>query len=139
MEMNIEIMELLKAMFIEMNEEMLAKMGVNHKKMMTEMRAWREERKADQETREATDSEANPEEKQCEAEQGKIPKEEAAVKSSGTMKKRHRGRHLAAGRRGEPKETDPRRLRIPEEVGCRLQEGVPPCKSGMTQEEHRQE
>jgi hypothetical protein len=29
--------------------------------------------------------------------------EEATVKSSGAMKKRHRGRHLAAGRHGELK------------------------------------
>jgi hypothetical protein len=33
-----------------------------------------------------------------------VSKEEAAVKSTGTIKKRHRGRKLAAGRRGEPKE-----------------------------------
>jgi hypothetical protein len=33
-----------------------------------------------------------------------VPMEEAAVKSSGTMKRRHRGQHLAAGRHGEPKE-----------------------------------
>jgi hypothetical protein len=30
--------------------------------------------------------------------------EDGAVKSSGTMKKRRRGRHLAAGRPGEPKQ-----------------------------------
>jgi hypothetical protein len=35
--------------------------------------------------------------------------------------------------------SNPRRLCIPEEVGYRLQEGVPPCKSGMAQEEHRHE
>jgi hypothetical protein len=28
--------------------------------------------------------------------------------------------------------TDPRRLRIPEEVGCRLQEGIPSRFSGTT-------
>jgi hypothetical protein len=33
-----------------------------------------------------------------------VLKEEAAVKSSGPMKKRHRGRHLAARQRGELKE-----------------------------------
>jgi hypothetical protein len=38
------------------------------------------------------------------AEHQEVPKEEAPDKSSGTMKKRHRGRNLAAGRRGEPKE-----------------------------------
>jgi hypothetical protein len=31
-------------------------------------------------------------------------KGEATVKSLGAMKQQHRGRHLAAGRRGEPKE-----------------------------------
>jgi hypothetical protein len=30
--------------------------------------------------------------------------EDVTVKCLGTMKKRHRGRHLAAGQRGEPKE-----------------------------------
>jgi hypothetical protein len=43
------------------------------------------------------DLEANPEEKECEVEQEKVPKEEATVKSSGATKKRHRGQHLAAG------------------------------------------
>jgi hypothetical protein len=33
-----------------------------------------------------------------------IPEEEAAVKTGKALKKRHRGRHLAAGRRGKPKE-----------------------------------
>jgi hypothetical protein len=35
--------------------------------------------------------------------------------------------------------TDPRRLWIPEEVGCRLQEGVPSCSSDTTQEKRLQE
>jgi hypothetical protein len=35
---------------------------------------------------------------------GEFHTEDAAVKSLGTLKKRHRGRHLAAGRCGEPKE-----------------------------------
>jgi hypothetical protein len=39
----------------------------------------------------------------------------------------------------EADETDPRILRIPGEVGCRLQEGVPPCSSGMAEEEPFQE
>jgi hypothetical protein len=36
------------------------------------------------------------------------------------------------------KATDPRRLWILEEVGCRLQEGVPLCSSGTAQEKHLQ-
>jgi hypothetical protein len=48
--------------------------------------------------------ELNPENVKSEVEYREVPMKEAAVKSLGTMKKRHRGRHLAAGRRGEPKE-----------------------------------
>jgi hypothetical protein len=48
--------------------------------------------------------ELNPEDMECELGYQEVPAEEAAVKSSGTMKKRHRGRKQAAGRRGEPKE-----------------------------------
>jgi hypothetical protein len=39
----------------------------------------------------------------------------------------------------EAEETNPRRLWIPGEVGCRLQEGVPQCSSGMAEEELFQE
>lgn len=38
------------------------------------------------------------------AEHQEVPMEEAAVKSSGTLKKHHRGLHLAAGQCGQPKE-----------------------------------
>jgi hypothetical protein len=61
--------------------------------------------------------------------------EGAALKSSGTMKKQHGGCHISAGLHG----TDPRKLLVPEEAGCRLQEGVLLCRSGMAQEKHRQE
>jgi hypothetical protein len=58
--------------------------------------------------------------------------EEATMKSSGTMKKWHR---LASSSRAtqRAKGTDPRRLWIPEEVGCHLQEGVLSCSSGTAQ------
>jgi hypothetical protein len=36
-------------------------------------------------------------------------------------------------------ETGPSRLWIPDAVGFRLQEGVPPCNSGMAQKDHLQE
>jgi hypothetical protein len=36
------------------------------------------------------------------------------------------------------KGTDPRKLWILEEVGCRLQEGVPPCESGIVKKEPHQ-
>jgi hypothetical protein len=48
--------------------------------------------------------ELNPEDKESEVEHQEVPTEEATVKSSGTMKKQHRGRYLAAGRHREPKE-----------------------------------
>jgi hypothetical protein len=48
--------------------------------------------------------ELNPKDMESKLEHREAPTEEAAVKSSGTMKKRHRGQHLATGRRGEPKE-----------------------------------
>jgi hypothetical protein len=53
---------------------------------------------------EATDLKVNPEEMQSEAEYRDVPMEHAAVKPVGGRKKRHRGRHLAAGRRGPPKD-----------------------------------
>jgi hypothetical protein len=48
--------------------------------------------------------ELNSEDMKSEVEHREDPTEEAAVKSSGTMKKRQRGRHLYAGRSGEPNE-----------------------------------
>jgi hypothetical protein len=48
--------------------------------------------------------EANPEEIGSEAEHDKFPKEQAAVKPVGGLRKRHRGRNLAAERRQKPKE-----------------------------------
>jgi hypothetical protein len=53
---------------------------------------------------EAKDLEEYPEEIKSIAVHEEDPMEKAAVKYSGTMKKRHMGQHLAAGRRGEPKE-----------------------------------
>jgi hypothetical protein len=48
--------------------------------------------------------ELNPEDMESEVEHVELPTEEASVKCSGTVKKRHRGRHLAAGLHGVPKE-----------------------------------
>jgi hypothetical protein len=63
------------------------------------MRAWQEETAASLEYKEPS-----PKEMESEVERRKVSTEEAAVKSSGLTKKRHRGRHIAAGRRREPKE-----------------------------------
>jgi hypothetical protein len=38
------------------------------------------------------------------SEHEEVPREEGAVKSLGALKQRHRGRHLAAGSGGKPKE-----------------------------------
>jgi hypothetical protein len=57
----------------------------------------------------------------------------------------HRAKDAAHGRASncraprKGKATDPRRLCIPEEVGCRLQEDNPPCRSGTAQGKLRQE
>jgi hypothetical protein len=109
------------------NEEMLARLeakiesnqvktDVNLEEMKAavhSMRAWRKETLTCQETTmscpERTEAcqegkELSPEEMESEVERREVPTEEAAVKSSRTMKKRHRGRRVAAGRRGKPKE-----------------------------------
>jgi hypothetical protein len=65
---------------------------------------WQKQMQANQEASKATYLKANPVEMESETEHWEVPMEEAAVKSSGAMKKQHRARHLVAGRRGEPKE-----------------------------------
>jgi hypothetical protein len=53
---------------------------------------------------EATDLKVNPEEMESESEHREVPQEMAAVRSLGTMKKRHWDPHLAAGHCGKPEE-----------------------------------
>jgi hypothetical protein len=65
---------------------------------------WRKEMQADREASRTTDLKANPEEMESGTEHREVPKEEAAVKLSGTTKKRHKGRSGAAGRCGKPEE-----------------------------------
>jgi hypothetical protein len=105
------------------------------------MREDRKERMSYQITTEACmdSKELNLEDRKSEVEHREVPKEDVVVKSVKGRKKRHRDRHLAAGRLGEPEGTDPRRLWIPEEVGCGLQEGVPSCSSSTAQEKRFQE
>jgi hypothetical protein len=73
---------------------------------IADMKDGRKERTALQEMTEAglDSKEPNPEEMQSEAEHREVPKEHTAVKFVGGLRKRRRGRHLAAGRRGQPKE-----------------------------------
>jgi hypothetical protein len=49
-------------------------------------------------------TELNQEMMQSEVEHREVPTDKTTVKSSGTMKKRHEGRHLTAGHCGKPKE-----------------------------------
>jgi hypothetical protein len=88
--------------------EMLDEMKAMQERMMVKLDA----RNAELDTRrermmacigktEATELKAKSENEPV-AELQEVPKEGAAGKSSGAMKKRHRGRQLAAGRCGEP-------------------------------------
>jgi hypothetical protein len=102
---------------VKNNQEMLATMEARIKEDIKaachSMRVWREETLACQQSTEANPetteacrdgNDRSPEEMESEVERREVPTEEAAVKSSRTMKKRHRGRRMAAGRRGKPME-----------------------------------
>jgi hypothetical protein len=79
---------------------------LNEEEAIYSVRACRKETMAGQETTEARleCEKATSVDMETEAEHREVPTEAAALKSSGRTKKRRRGRHLAAGRRGEPKE-----------------------------------
>jgi hypothetical protein len=65
------------------------------------------------------DREANPEEMESEAELREVRKAPAAGKPVGRLRKRHRGRNLAAGRRGDPKKgTNPRNCEARKELAA---------------------
>jgi hypothetical protein len=66
------------------HEEVMAKLDVHSEKMMASLGK-----------REATDLEANPEEKESEAEHWEVPKEHAAMETGRAPNKWHRDRHLA--------------------------------------------
>jgi hypothetical protein len=83
-----------------LKEEILAELDAYHERMMARMYSQLEKMEACLGKTEATDLETNPE---SEAEHEVVPKEEAAVKTFGALKKRYWDRHLAVGRRGKPK------------------------------------
>jgi hypothetical protein len=116
---------------------MEARLDASHKKMMDMLDAHRERIMASLGKTEATYFKENPEEMESVTEHRELPNEEAAVKSSATMKRRRRVQNLAPERRQKRKE--PGESWIQEKVGCRLQEGVPPCKSDMAKKEPLQE
>jgi hypothetical protein len=107
--------------------------------MEANLNACQKETMACQETTEANPekTEPNPEMMQSKVEHQEVPTEEVAVKSSGTMKRHGLASSCRAMQRA--KGTEPRRLWILEEVGCRLQEGISPCSSGMAQEKRVEE
>jgi hypothetical protein len=88
------------------HEKTMANLDAHHERMEACVDAWRKETAAYQEAKDVYPErrEENPGEMKCVAEHEKVPKEEAEVKSLATLKQRHRDRHLAAGRRGKPKE-----------------------------------
>jgi hypothetical protein len=85
-------------------EEMKQEIRAGQEHLMTTINAYHERNMAVLGKTEAKDLKVNPEEIEPDSEHREVPQEVAAVKSSGTMKKRHRDRHLAAGRCGKPKE-----------------------------------
>jgi hypothetical protein len=112
----------------KMKETMETQLG----SLAAKVDAWRKEMQVDREARKTTDLKANPASKggpqgTCCGETCRRTEEAAEMPES-----RCRAPRAAKG-------TDPRRLRISEEVRYRLQEGVPPCKSGMAQEEQCEE
>jgi hypothetical protein len=102
----------------EHTQEMLSRMdaetkAMRDKRMKSNLNAWREETVACQETAEARleckkpnpeETESNPVKVKSVAVHEEFRTEDAAAKPSGTMKKRHRGRHLAVGRLGKQKD-----------------------------------
>jgi hypothetical protein len=81
---------------------------------------------------EAMDLEANPEEKESEAEHREVPKEDEAVKPVGALKKQHSGWHLAAGHRGKLKEWTQGKDGCQKKLAATCRDDSL-CKSGMEQ------
>jgi hypothetical protein len=78
---------------LAMQRKMIGKMDACHERIMACLGRT-----------EATDLVANPEEKESVPEHRVVPKEQAAVKPVGGLRKRHRFRDLRAERRQKPKE-----------------------------------
>jgi hypothetical protein len=98
-----EMMEMveMRAWREEMDAETEA---MRDKRMEANMNAWRKETMTCKETTEARLECKKPTPKDMEAMHWEVPKENAAMETGKTPSKRHRDRHLVAGRRGKPKE-----------------------------------
>jgi hypothetical protein len=79
-----------------LKEETLTKLHSHHEGMMART-------DSQPEKMEATDFEANSDEIESESEHEEVPKEEAAVESTGALEDRYGDRNLAAGRHRQPK------------------------------------
>jgi hypothetical protein len=106
------------------HEEMMAMLDANHERTM----ACPGKTEADTEK-----TEPDPGMMQSTEEHQEIPKGEAAMMPVGEPRKRRRVQSLAAERHQKWKERTWGKSWIQEEVGCPLQEGYPPCNSGMAQ------
>jgi hypothetical protein len=115
------------------------KLDAHQEKTETGLKPRETESKTDLEETEANPEkmEPNPEMMQSEAEHQEVPVDKAAMKPSGTMKKRQRPATSCKAVESA-KGIDPKRLWFLKEVGCRLQKGVLLCSSGMAQEKHLQ-
>jgi hypothetical protein len=104
----------------DMLAEISARMDASHKKTMFMLDAHHERIMASLRKMEATNFKADPEEMESVTQHQEVPNEEAAWGPEASCRAMQRD----IG-------NDPRRWWIREEVGFRLQEGVPFCKTGM--------
>jgi hypothetical protein len=109
-------------------------MDAFHEKRMAMLEAQQKRMMACLGQTEANTEKIDPEMMQSTEEHQDVPNEDVAVMPVGEPRKRCRVRKSTAGRCREPMK-QPRKLWIPEEVGCRLHEGIPPCSSGMAKKE----
>jgi hypothetical protein len=96
-----QMLELLKPLHQKL-DAMQEEMTASHKEIMAKLDAHHEKIMACLGKTETTDLEANPEEMKSEEVHREVSKEDAVMKSSEAPKKRHRGRHLAAGNHYQP-------------------------------------
>jgi hypothetical protein len=107
------LLELLK-------EEMLAKLGVHHERLIARMVSQLEKM-------EATDLEANPEEIESKTVYEEVPKEEGTAETLGALKEQYGDWHLAVGCR----QKDAGQWWVLEEIGHHLQRDDLPCHCCM--------
>jgi hypothetical protein len=86
------------------HKEIMAKLDAHHERMRASVDAWRKETTACQEATEACLEKAKGPtsvEMKSVSVHKEVPEEDAAVETGRELKKRHRGRHIAAGRSGK--------------------------------------